>query len=155
MTTTRTTVVAVALALVVGTILGLSVGLGQSVGRILRGGAGEANAQGATANSNGSMIAVTGAVGSGTSVLWLVDTEQKRVSVYRSENGKNLVWVAARSVAHDFTVEGYHDESSLSAEELRRRWEQHALTRPLDRPSPDSGSETEPIERPGPGKEDR
>jgi hypothetical protein len=106
------------------------------------------------------MIAVTGAVGSGTSVLWLVDTEQKRVSVYRSENGKNIVWVASRNVAYDFKVEGYHDESSKSAEVLRGLWEQHALKRPLERPrSPsdkDKGAITEPPDTgPGDGKEDR
>jgi hypothetical protein len=106
------------------------------------------------------MIAVTGAVGRGTSVLWLVDTETKRLSVYRSENGKNLVWVGSRNVEYDFKVEGYHDESSLSAEELRRRWEQHALKRPLERPKSrsekDKGAVTEPPDGvPGDGKEDR
>jgi hypothetical protein len=153
--TTRTTIVAAALALVVGLVLGLSMGVGRTVWEAMRPGAGAAHAQDATADSDGRMIAVTGAVGSGTSVLWLVDTETKRVSVYRSELGKNLVWVAARNVAHDFKVEGYNDESSKSAEELRRLWEQHALKRPLERPKGDQGAVTEPEKKPGDGKEGR
>jgi hypothetical protein len=101
------------------------------------------------------MIAVTGDVGSGTSVLWLIDTEKKRISVYRSKNGKNIEWVASRNVELDFKVEGYHDESALSAEELRRRWEKHALRRPLEQPRGAGGEETPPVERPGAGSEDR
>ena len=159
MATTRTTVVAAAFTLIVGIVIGLSVGIGRTVWDAMRPGSNVARAQGGTANSNGSMIAVTGSVGSGVSVLWLVDTETKRVSVYKSENGKNIVWVASRNVAHDFKVEGYHDESSLSAEELRGRWEQHALKRPLERPEgrseKDRGAVDEPDEGPGDGKEDR
>jgi len=152
--TTRTTVVAVALALAFGLGLGLAVGnrgSGEGSGRTEPG---AAHAEGATANSNGRMIAVTGAVGSGVSVLWLVDTEDQRLSVYRSENGKNLVWVAGRNIAYDFKVEGYHDDSKESAEKLRRLWEQHALKQPLERPKKDEGGAVTGPES-GDGKEDR
>jgi len=149
----RTTIIAVALALVTGIFIGLSVSTGGPLVGFLRSGDGAAKAQGGTADSDGRFVAVTGAVGSGTSVLWLVDTEKKRVCVYKSENGKNIVWVASRNVAYDFKVEGYHDESSLSAEELRRRWEQHST--PVDRTKKDKGAVTEPVKKPGDEKEDR
>jgi hypothetical protein len=89
-------------------------------------------------------------------VLWLIDTEKKRISVYRSENGKNLVWVAARNVEWDFKVEGYHDESSLSSEDLRRQWERFATGRTTDvPPREDGGAETEPVEPAGDDEKDR
>jgi len=148
----RTTIIAVALALVLGLVIGLSVETGRTLWQSWRTGGGAAQAQGGTADSDGRFVAVTGAVGSGTSVLWLIDTEKKRVCVYKSENGKNLVWVASRNVAYDFKVEGYHDESSLSAEELRRRWEQHSTP---GEPKSEKGAVTEPVKGPEDGKEDR
>jgi hypothetical protein len=68
------------------------------------------------------LIAVTGTTGSGASVLWLIDAKERRVSVYKSELGKNIVWVAARDISYDFKVEGFHDESSFTKPKLREHW---------------------------------
>ena len=68
------------------------------------------------------LIAVTGTVGSGTSVLWLIDTKDRRLSVYKSEGGKNVVWVASRNFTYDFKVDAYRDESDFSSSKLKKEW---------------------------------
>jgi hypothetical protein len=146
--TTRKTACLVAISLLAGLGAGLALGLGQALATRLLG-EGEARASGGTADSGNGMIAVTGDVGSGTSVLWLVDTEKKRLSVYRAPLGKALEWVGARNVEWDFKVEGFHDESPVSSEEMRRRWEQHALREPTA-PAETGGAGTEPA-KPGGG----
>ena len=45
---------------------------------------------GGTADSNNKMIAVTGTIGSGVSVLWVIDTEQRQLACYRSKGGKSI-----------------------------------------------------------------
>jgi hypothetical protein len=132
-TATRTTVFLVGAAFLGGAILGLAIGFGQVLGDRFLGGQ-EAHAGSGTADSNGRMIAVTGEYGNGTTVLWLVDTEERRISAYRSRDGKSIEWIGARHVEWDFKVEGYHDESALSAEKLRREWERHALKTPVEDP---------------------
>ena len=73
--------------------------------------AGPAEAQQAPTSSNGGggnvslnnrFIAATGSVGSGMSVLWLVDTEGKRVLIYGTSNlGKNIELRGARNIEWD------------------------------------------------------
>jgi hypothetical protein len=156
LTTTRTIVVAVALSLVLTVVFGLALGMGQVIGRVIERGFGATEARADAADSDGRMIAVTGPVGSGVSVLWLVDSEKKRISVYRCENGKNLVWVAARNVEWDFLVEGYKDDSELSSEAVRRKWERFATGRSIDKPPKAAGgAETEPVEPAGDDEKDR
>ncbi len=79
---------------------------------------------GGTADSNGKMIAVTGTVGSGVSVLWIIDTEGRHLAVYRCRGGKTIELVAARNVKWDLQIEEFHDESRYSpaqlADELRK-----------------------------------
>src|SRR6188508_1490252 len=58
-----------------------------------------------TVSSNNRFIAATGSVGSGMSVLWLVDTEGKRVLVYGTNNlGKDIEFRAARNVEWDLKL---------------------------------------------------
>ena len=86
----------------------------------------------------------------------MLDTEKKRISVYRSENGKNLVWVAARNAEWDFLVEGYHDESSQSSDDLRRQWERFTTGKsPAVPPKAGGVTETEPVEPAGGDEKDR
>lgn len=77
-----------------------------------------------TVDSNKRMIAATGSVGSGMSVLWLVDTETNRVLVYGTSNlGKNVELRAARNIEWDLRLDEYRDESQYTSEDLRRVWE--------------------------------
>ena len=75
----------------------------------------------ATVSSNNRFIAATGSVGSGMSVLWLVDTEGRRVLVYGTNNlGKNLEFRAARNIEWDMKLDWFNDESQYNVEDMRR-----------------------------------
>lgn len=77
---------------------------------------------GGTSSSNNGFIAVTGSYGVGTSVLYLIDTETKQLSVYEARGGtqsmRRLVWVGARRIDRDLEVLGYRDESEYSFKDL-------------------------------------
>ena len=94
---------------------------------LFRAGAAEAqqappsNYGGGTVSSNNRFIAATGSVGSGMSVLWLVDTEGKRVLVYGTNNlGKDIEFRAARNVEWDLKLDFLNDESQYQVEDLKR-----------------------------------
>jgi len=79
------------------------------------------NYGGGTVASNNRFIAATGSVGSGMSVLWLVDTEGKRVLVYGTNNlGKDIEFRAARNVEWDLKLEFLNDDSQYQVEDLKR-----------------------------------
>ncbi len=76
---------------------------------------------GNAASSNGRMLAATGSVGSGMSVLWLFDTESKRLLVYGTNSlGKNVELRAARNVTWDLALEELNDDSQYKSEDLQR-----------------------------------
>ncbi len=75
-----------------------------------------------TADSNGSMIAVTGVDVTGGSLLFLVDTESRQLSVYQATGGTkstmNVRWVGARNIDLDLQVDGFNDESEYTFKQL-------------------------------------
>ena len=79
-----------------------------------------------TADSNDRMIAVTGVDVTGASLLYLVDTEGKHLSVYQANGGTsstmNLKWIGARNIALDLQVDGFNDKSEISYKELAQRF---------------------------------
>lgn len=95
---------------------------------------------GGTVAMNQKMIAATGSVGSGMSVLWLVDTEKRRLLVYGTNSlGKSVELRAARNIEWDFRLEEYHDESQYKAEDLARLVEKQKRPEPRDEPAPPPG----------------
>jgi hypothetical protein len=73
--------------------------------------AGSSVGQGTVA-ANNRFIAATGSVGSGMSVLWLVDTEERRILIYGTNSlGKNVELRAARNFEWDVKLEEYMDDS--------------------------------------------
>lgn len=80
----------------------------------------------ATADSNHNMIAVTGIDLTGSSVLYLVDTEKKQLAVYQANGGgeptQSLRLVGARRIDLDLQIEGFNDKSQYSYEELQKRF---------------------------------
>lgn len=78
---------------------------------------------GATADSDRNMIAVTGTSPTGSAVLYLVDTKQKRLAVYQA-TGKNVELIAARNIEYDLQLDTYHDASADDVEftRLRAEW---------------------------------
>jgi hypothetical protein len=77
-----------------------------------------------TANSNNTMIAVTGMDLTGSSVLYLIDTVNRQIAVYQamggSESTQGLKLVAARRIDLDLQVLGLNDKSQYSYEELQK-----------------------------------
>jgi hypothetical protein len=80
----------------------------------------------ATADSNRTMIAVTGIDLTGSSVLYIVDTEKKQLAVYQANGGgeptQSLRLVGARRIDLDLQIEGFNDKSQYSYEELQKRF---------------------------------
>ena len=83
---------------------------------------------GGTVNSNNRFIAATGSVGSGMSVLWVVDTETKRVLVYGTNSmGKNIELRAARNIEWDTKLDYLNDDSQWKVEDLQALAEKRRL----------------------------
>ena len=72
-------------------------------------------------------LAVTGSYGVGTSVLYLVDTVSRQLSVYEarggSESQRRVVLVGARKIDLDLQLEGYNDRSEYDYRGLRKLFE--------------------------------
>ncbi|MEN8151792.1 MAG: hypothetical protein ABFS86_18390 [Planctomycetota bacterium] len=104
---------------------------------------------GGTADSNGRMIAVTGTVGSGVSVLYVIDTETGNLAVYQCKGGKSIALVAARNIEWDLKIQAFHDESLYAPKDLKKLvFDQEDSggaegTRP-GLPGPDKGSGSSP-----------
>ncbi len=79
----------------------------------------------ATSDSNDRMIAVTGIDVTGTSVLYVIDTIERRLSVYQADGGgkstAGVQWVGARNIDLDFAVDGWNDKSEVTFKELRKQ----------------------------------
>lgn len=80
----------------------------------------------ATADSNGSMIAVTGIDLSGASILYLVDTNARQLAIYQASGGSDSMQgvklVGARKIDLDLQLEGFNDKSQYSYEELEKKF---------------------------------
>ena len=78
----------------------------------------------ATGDSNGRMIAVTGVDITGSSVLYLIDTESQQLACYQATGGGNATngvkLIGARKIDLDLQLIGFNDESEVSYEELER-----------------------------------
>lgn len=79
-----------------------------------------------TSDSNSRMIAVTGVDVTGGSILYLIDTESRHISVYSAQAGtsstSNIKWVGGRNIDLDLQVDGFNDKSEHSYKELARRF---------------------------------
>lgn len=81
----------------------------------------------ATSDSNGSMIAVTGIDLTGSSILYLVDTNAKQLAIYQASGGSDSMQgvklVGARKIDLDLQLEGFNDKSQYSYEDLEKRFQ--------------------------------
>lgn len=79
-----------------------------------------------TADSNGTMIAVTGMDVTGGSLLYLIDTLGRHVSVYSAQSGSSsqseIKWVGARNIDLDLQVDGFNDKSEYRYKDLEQRF---------------------------------
>lgn len=80
----------------------------------------------ADSDSNNRMIAVCGVDATGSSILYLVDTEAKQLAVYQANGGgratQNVRLVGARKIDLDLQLVGFHDDSEYSYEDLEKRF---------------------------------
>jgi hypothetical protein len=79
-----------------------------------------------TADSNGTMIAVTGIDMTGSSILYLVDTKGRHLAVYQANGGSDatqgIKLVGARRIDLDLELEGYNDKSEYPVQELQKKF---------------------------------
>lgn len=82
----------------------------------------------ATSDSNHQMIAVTGIDMTGSSVLYLVDTQNRQLAIYQasggSESTQGVKLIGARRIDLDLKLYGFNDKSEYSFEELEQRFDQ-------------------------------
>lgn len=80
----------------------------------------------ASADSNGSMIAATGVDVTGSSILYLVDTERRQLAVYQAQGGSkstmSVKFVGARNIDLDLQVNGFNDKSEYSYSDLSKEF---------------------------------
>jgi hypothetical protein len=77
-------------------------------------------------DSNNRFVAVTSPIGSGESVLFLIDSETEQVAVYRYRRGKGLEFLAGRKIEYDLKISGYQDVSEFSHDEMKRLYHKQA-----------------------------
>lgn len=82
------------------------------------------NGSGAAANG---ILAVTGSYGIGTSVLYVIDTRHRQLSVYEARGGsqgtRRVVHVGSRRIDLDLQLESFNDESKYTPTELGKLFE--------------------------------
>lgn len=77
-------------------------------------------------DSNNRFVAVTTPIGSGESVLFLIDSNNEQVTAYRYRRGKGLEFLAARKIDMDLRITGYQDMSKYSRDEMKRLFDKQA-----------------------------
>ena len=87
-----------------------------------------------TADSNGHMIAVTGTDVTGTSLLYLVDTEKMRLVIYQanggSESTQGIRFIGARRIDLDLELDGFNDKSEFPYKKLKDEFTKKGLIKP-------------------------
>ncbi|MEE8107373.1 MAG: hypothetical protein V3T86_17700 [Planctomycetota bacterium] len=73
-------------------------------------------------NSNNRFVAVTSPVGSGESILFLIDSEHDQLLAYRFLRRKGLQFVAARKIDYDLKISSYKDLSEFTRDDMKRLW---------------------------------
>ena len=74
-------------------------------------------------NSNNRFVAVTTPIGSGESVLFLVDSKKEQIALYQFDRNKGLKFLAARKIDYDLMIDGYQDMSEFTRAELKKEYQ--------------------------------
>jgi hypothetical protein len=80
-------------------------------------------ATGSDSNSNNRFVAVTCPIGSGESVLFVLDSLSDQLAVYQYERRKGLKFLSGRKIDFDLRIHGYRDESDYTRDEMRALYE--------------------------------
>lgn len=73
-------------------------------------------------NSNNRFVAITAPIGSGESVLFVLDAESEHLCAYRFQRGKGLEFMAGRKIDYDLKINEWNDISRFSREQMRREY---------------------------------
>jgi hypothetical protein len=74
-------------------------------------------------DSNNRFVAVTCPIGSGESVLFLLDSESEQLAVYRYERREGLEFLAGRKIDYDLRITGYQDVSRYTRDEMKAQFD--------------------------------
>ncbi len=77
-------------------------------------------------NSNNRFVAITSPVGSGESVLFVLDSKHEQLLCYRFLRNKGLSFLAARKIDYDLKINEWNDQSRFTRDEMKRLYAQHA-----------------------------
>ncbi len=87
----------------------------------------------AASSSNGSMISVSAVDITGASLLYVVDSDTRQLSVYQATGGSSstsgLRWIGARRIDLDLQVDGWNDKSEHGYKDLRSEFEENGVLR--------------------------
>ena len=75
-------------------------------------------------DSNNRFVAVTCPTVTGESVLFLIDSVQEQIAVYRYQAGQGLEYLSSRKIEYDLRVSGYHDMSEYTYDQMRELYQQ-------------------------------
>jgi len=71
-------------------------------------------------DSNNRFVAVTCPVGSGESVLFVLDAENEQIATYRFVRNKGLEFLGGRKIDYDLRISGWNDRSKYTRDEMKR-----------------------------------
>lgn len=102
---------------------GIGININNTGNNGLSGRGGRTASYASDSNSNNRFVAVTSPIGSGESVLFVLDAKTDQLAVYQYVRRKGLRFVAGRKVDYDLKISGYQDISEFSRNEMRRLYE--------------------------------
>ncbi|RMH02762.1 MAG: hypothetical protein D6702_07885 [Planctomycetota bacterium] len=86
------------------------------------------------ADSGPRYVAVAAEYMTGVSLLYVLDQETEHLAVYEAHGGgpnaREVVFVGARDISLDTRLDGFNDQSEISARELREEFEKRGLLPP-------------------------
>jgi len=100
--------------------------IGQDPNDAIRSRLGSSSTTASDSNSNNRFVAVTSPIGSGESVLFLVDAKKEQIAIYRFDRNKGLKFLAARKIDYDLRIDGYQDMSEFTRSELKKEYQKQA-----------------------------
>jgi hypothetical protein len=75
----------------------------------------------------GSITAVTGAKDNSSAVLWVIDSQKRKLAVYESNMGKEIKLIAVRDMSHDMRAIDYTNTSNKGpAVKEMKKWADEA-----------------------------
>ena len=88
------------------------------------------------ADSGKRYVAVTGPYQDGVALLYVLDQETQHLAVYEARGGASnshrLQFVGARNIELDTLLDGYHDESDFTHQELEAEFLKSGILQPED-----------------------